>query len=150
MIKKFDEYFKESLKDILSKEEVKDQFLRLKEVYGCYVGFCEIPAGEYAQDIDHVQSPLPLHTVDINGGYLLIITSLHLNEKEVSVEIDNIKRRLENMFSVEIDRLSPEIVTQNNFGDTDSDNLYGSDLIHDFGDFDFDSSTDFYLTIVEK
>lgn len=35
MIKKFHEYIKEDIKNIISIEEIEDQFLRLKEVFGC-------------------------------------------------------------------------------------------------------------------
>ena len=97
MIKKFNEFIKEEEFDdsfvdvysLLSKEDLEDQFLRLKEVLGCDV--CVI-------DRDYYE--------DIYNAYIKILPSsscLTKAKNKIRGELDQIKFQIENMYPVIVD-----------------------------------------------
>ena len=109
MIKKFKEFIKEGkygpdhlslfpyssdrdvskdITKILQKVEVEDQFLRLKEVLNC-----DVTVLSYSFD-------------DMSSVVNYYVVSFYINDlsivKEINLEVENIKHRMENMFPIEI------------------------------------------------
>ena len=90
MIRKFNEFLNE-INSILTQkefgEELEDQFLLLKEVYGCQISYypCE---------------NISIY-VHIDFTHLLPVTNDYLS-KIVNKELTSIKSRLENMFPIKV------------------------------------------------
>ena len=82
MIKKFNEYLKESrLGDFITKEDIEDQFLRLEEVFSCKV------------------SAYSLNSLDDTTSMLIFVMCKdRLNNEEIENEISCIKSRIELMY----------------------------------------------------
>ena len=112
MIKKFQEYFKENfnIENIIPKEEVEDQFLRLEEVLNCPVEI--IPVFRAQNDKYNFITT----TGGISNRYFIPLYINDNNLEEISKELDQIKRRIEVMFpsiEMEIDK-NPDVGTQDN------------------------------------
>ena len=110
MIKKFKEYIKEStivsnplrghlppesyIEDVLSEEEIDDQFLRLKELYGCII------------TVDHTleHKELIINIYPDHTGETCPISSRcgNINIEKIKEELDQVNIRIEHMFPVVI------------------------------------------------
>lgn len=80
MVKKFNEYLKENkdITKILFKEEIEDQFLKLKETFNCGVSIIDFPTPD---------------------RYFIYVTKISFEKfNEILKEIERIKRRIEAMF----------------------------------------------------
>lgn len=89
MIKKFNEYFKESkdIEGIVSKEDLDDHFLRLKEIF-----YCKIYYDYLSYDIIYIS-----------------IDSMNCKKVGYIEEMDQIKRRLESIYGVRVSLVSKEL-----------------------------------------
>lgn len=106
MIRKFNEYFNTSLKDVISYEDVEDQLLRLKEVFDCDIII------EYEAPVRHI----PI------GYQALCVWNINIRSETIFTdammkELSEIKNRICDMFPVSVNISDivelPEILWKN-------------------------------------
>jgi hypothetical protein len=106
MVKKFNQYFIEESGNRFSKEELEDQFLRLKEIYNCYCMYYFVgdsPTNEREKNPFSLYFFGGLYDVYASNSSKYIIRILS-DEKDksnlIEAEIDQMSRRIEGIYKM--------------------------------------------------